>query len=100
MFREGGQLGDLVENIDKSNSHPYHCEEDIKPVEYLSTSNESLWFTTPTSTPGGSLMGSRTSSLRSINSFSLTSSAASSDSEDQETCGLRQQSATLKKVFI
>eukprot|EP00090_Calanus_glacialis_P018836 TRINITY_DN29155_c0_g1_i1.p1 TRINITY_DN29155_c0_g1~~TRINITY_DN29155_c0_g1_i1.p1 ORF type:complete len:349 (-),score=87.14 TRINITY_DN29155_c0_g1_i1:418-1464(-) len=97
MFREGGQLGDLVENIDKSNSHPYHCEEDIKPVEYLSTSNESLWFTTPTSTPGGSLMGSRTSSLRSINTFSLTSSAASSDCEVQETCRPRQHSATLNK---
>ena len=64
MFREGGQMGDLVENIDKSNSCPYHCEEDMKAVEYLSTSKESLWFTTPTSTPDGSLMGSRTSSLQ------------------------------------
>ena len=93
-------MGDLVENIDKSNSGPYHCEEDMKAVEYLSTSKESLWFSTPTSTPDGSLMGSRTSSLRSINSFSLTSSAASSDCEDEETCRPRQHSATLNKVFM
>jgi hypothetical protein len=100
MFREGEQLGNLMENIDKNSRDPHHSEEDIKSVDFLSNSKESLWFTTPSSTPGGSLMGSRTSSLRSINSFSLTSSAASSDSEDQETCWPTQHSATLKKVFM
>ena len=96
MFREVEQLGEVMEQINTIIFDPNKNKDEANSVvNFVNTSQETFWFATPPSTPGGSLMGSRTGSLRSINSFSIPSSEASSESEseDQGT----DRSASLQK---
>ena len=54
------------------------CDEEYEHV--LVSKHDQFNFSTPPSTPGGSLMGSRTGSVRSLNSFSSRPSSVASDS--------------------
>ena len=85
------KFGDLIRNIDNS--------ENSKREHSLHTSNDFLWFTTPLSTPSGSLMGSRTNSLQSVQTFSRTSSVESISWEDNDSIKANNCADSLQKVF-
>ena len=73
--------------------------EHAKSEYSLHATNDSLWFTTPVSTPSGSLMGSRTNSLQSVQTFSRTSSVESICWEDNESIQTNNYADSLQKVF-
>lgn len=75
LIREVEQLEEIVERLNKVLYDRQKSEEDYEHV--LVSRQEQFSFVTPPSTPGGSLMGSRTGSIRSLNSFSRPSSVAS-----------------------
>ena len=85
------KFGNLMQNIENI-EHP-------KSEHSLNASNDSLWFTTPVSTPSGSLMGSRTNSLQSVNTFSRTSSVESLSWEDKDSRKTNNCADSLQKVF-
>ena len=76
LIREVEQLEEIVERLNKVLYDRQKSEEDCEHVCLVSR-QEQFSFVTPPSTPGGSLMGSRTGSIRSLNSFSRPSSVAS-----------------------
>lgn len=75
LIREVEQLEEIVERLNKVLYDRQKSEEDYEHV--LVSRQEQFSFVTPPSTPGGSLMGSRAGSIRSLNSFSRPSSVAS-----------------------
>ena len=75
MCSKGEQLEELLKKSHGKVNDPSNTEEN-----FLGTCNELFWFTSPISTPNCSLIGSRTNSLSSVNTFSRTSSVSSLDS--------------------
>ena len=98
MFREIEQLGEVMETMNKMIMDPFN-DSDGESVSFFNNSEESYIFKTPPTTPGGSAMGSRTSSIRSISSFSRSSSVARSHSEDTESFRSRNNSVSSHQVM-
>ena len=98
MFREIEQLGEVMESMNKMIMDPFK-DNDGESVSFFNNSEESYIFKTPPTTPGGSAMGSRTSSIRSICSFSRSSSVARSHSEDAESFRSRNNSVSSHQVM-
>ena len=97
MFTEVEQLGEVMEKLNKIIMDPFkdtHFERNS--ISFVINSKESYIFATPPSTPGGSKMGSRSNSVRSINSFSRSSSVARN--EDAESYRSRNNSISSHQV--
>ena len=95
MFREVEQLGEVMEKLNKiiiDNNY------DRDSNSFMNSSKESYIFATPPSTPGGSKMASRSNSVRSINSFSRSSSVARNITEDAESYRSRNNSISSHQV--
>ena len=75
LIKEVEQMEEIVDKMNKVLYDRQKCDEEYEHV--LVSRQEQFSFVTPPSTPGGSLMGSRTGSIRSLNSFSRPSSVAS-----------------------
>jgi len=100
MLSEVEQLGKVMEKMDDILLDPYNNSDDKENIMHnVLKCKEYYCFETPPSTPGGSVLSSRTGSLRSINSFSRSSSAANSDSEDQIIFRSRQNSASSQQSY-
>ena len=81
LIREVEQMEEVVERMNRVIFDSKKTEDEYEHV--LNSRQEQFSFITPPSTPGSSLMGSRSGSIRSLNSFSRPSSVAS----DVESCG-------------
>ena len=101
MCWEMEQLGEIVNKLDncisESNKDNYQKAETLFA---FNANNEKCRFFTPPSTPGCSTLGSRTSSIRSINSFSRSSSVAGSVNDDKESFRSRNNSVSSYQVII
>ena len=75
LIKEVEQMEEVVDRMNKVLFDRQRNDEEYEHV--LVSRNEQYSFITPPSTPGGSMMGSRTGSVRSLNSFSRPSSVAS-----------------------
>ena len=75
LIREVEQMEEVVERMNRVIYDSKKTEEEYEDV--LTGRTEQYSFITPPSTPGGSVMGSRSGSIRSLNSFSRPSSVAS-----------------------
>ena len=80
LIREVEQMEEVVERMNRVIYDSKKTEEEYEDV--LTGRTEQYSFITPPSTPGGSVMGSRSGSIRSLNSFSRPASVAS----DTESC--------------
>ena len=101
ILREIEQLGPVTENIDKIVMDPFKDTScDGESISFGSKSNESYSFATPPSTPGGSAMGSRSSSIRSINSFSRSSSESRYRFVEAERFRSRNNSVSSHQVNV
>ena len=97
MFREVEQLDQVMEKLNKIIMDPFRDNHfDRDSISFVNNSKESYIFATPPSTPGGSKMGSRSNSVRSINSFSRSSSVARN--EDAESYRSRNNSISSHQV--
>ena len=99
MFRDIEQLTQVMENIKKITIDPFEeSKNDFEEITFLDTSDEQYFFATPQSTPAGSSMGSRNNSIRSVNSFSRSSSVARSNMDDVESFRSRNNSVSSYQV--
>ena len=80
LIKEVEQMEEVVERMNRVIYDSKKTDEEYELV--LSSRTDQFRFITPPSTPGGSVMGSRSGSIRSLNSFSRPSSVAS----DTESC--------------
>merc|ERR1719270_1269114 len=78
LIKEVEQMEEVVDRMNKVLFDRQKCDEEYEHV--LVSKHDQFSFSTPPSTPGGSLMGSRTGSVRSLNSFSSRPSSVASDS--------------------
>ena len=99
MFRDIEQLTQVMENMKKIAIDPFEeSKNDFEEISFLDTSDEQYFFATPQSTPAGSSMGSRNNSIRSVNSFSRSSSVARSNMDDVESFRSRNNSVSSYQV--
>lgn len=80
LIKEVEQMEEVVERMNRVIYDSKKTDEEYDHV--VSSRKDQFSFITPPSTPGGSVMGSRAGSIRSLNSFSRPSSVAS----DTESC--------------
>ena len=82
MLREVEQLDGVMEKVNKIIMDPFkNLENSDDILSFVKHSEESFCFSTPPSTPSHSSLGSRTGSVRSINSFSRSLSQSVLESE-------------------
>lgn len=74
----------MEEILERMNAVLYDKQRCDEEYERSLVSSEQFRFVTPPSTPGGSLMGSRAGSVRSLNSFNSRPSSVASDSTECE----------------
>ena len=86
LIKEVEQMEEVVDRMNKVLFDRQKCDEEYEHV--LVAKHDQFSFSTPPSTPGGSLMGSRTGSVRSLNSFSSRPSSVASDSVVGDTDSL------------
>ena len=99
MYKEIEQLGHVMENINKIMMDPFKERNDNgEEILFVNTRDSPYLFTTPPSTPAFSSMGSRCSSLRSVNSFSRSSSVAKSNVDDTGSFRSRDNSVSSQQV--
>ena len=89
LIREVEQMEEVVERTNRVLYDTKKTEEEYDHV--LAGRKDQFSFVTPPSTPGGSVMGSRSGSVRSLNSFSRPSSVAS----DTESCPSRSRNNSV-----
>jgi len=98
MLKEVEQLGEVLGKVNKIILDPYKDNEHYDGVKsFVNSSKQSFCFATPPSTPGGSTMGSRSSSIKSMNSFSRASSSAGSVNEDLDSYRSRNNSVSSQQ---
>ena len=99
MCREMEQLDQVMEDINKIIMDPFKENNDNgEEIFFVNGSDSPYLFTTPPSTPAVSSTGSRRSSLRSVNSFSRSSSVAGSVVDDTGSFRSRNNSVSSHQV--
>jgi hypothetical protein len=96
ILREVEQLGEVTEKVKKIIQGP--SKDNNSLTSFVHSSRESFLFATHPSTPSGSAMGSRSSSIKSINSLSRPSSAAGCAKEEIESYRSRNSSFSSQLV--
>ena len=92
LIREVEQMEEVVERMNRVIYDSKKTEEEYEHV-LSSSRTDQFSFVTPPSTPGGSVMGSRSGSIRSLNSFSRPASVAS-DTESSTSSRSRNNSVS------
>ena len=90
MLGEIQQLDEVMDKLSRIIADPHNVPDTSDQViNDMKASGESFCFATPPSSPGGSALGSRRGSLRSLNSVSSSrASSAASIADERESCPL------------